>query len=110
MEDYSVIQGQTVLGCMFAFLLTAVSSYLCIRWLANPRKVDGVNSEQVPTEISTLNRLRMNVRRHSCLFLQSPSRCPQGKFFLVGEWLAPMIVWLVVALTGLAVVSLLVAQ
>lgn len=62
MEEYSVIQGQTMLLCMFAFLLTAVSSYLCIRWLANPRKVDRVDSEQAPTELRTLNRLRMNVR------------------------------------------------
>lgn len=83
MEDYSVIQGQTMLVCMFAFLLTTVSSYLCIRWLANHRKVGRVDSEQVSTELSTLSRLRMNVRRHSCLLFQRPPHWPRGKFLLV---------------------------
>jgi len=109
MEDYTIIQGQTTLQFMFAFLLVAISSYAYIAWVAGAHRSNATDQKPVFARLRMPGHMRMSVRI-------SPSVLPQraqgatDKSSFVAEWLAPLIVWLLVAGTGLAVVSFLLGE
>jgi hypothetical protein len=109
MGDYAIIQGQTTLQFMFAFLLVAISSYAYMTWVVGAHRINASDQKPVLARLRMSRSIRMSVRI-------SPSALPQraqaatDKTSFIAEWLAPLIVWLVVAGTGLAVVIFLLGE
>lgn len=105
MEDYSIIQGQTILELMFALLLMMVTSYVYVSCRAYAQRMNAAR----PDRLKSLRRLSTDENRES--FSALPRRTPSGtRKFLITEWLAPIIVWAAVIWTMLAVVSILLGE
>ena len=109
MQDYSMIQGQTMLEFMFAFLLVAISSYAYMGWVAGAHRINAADQKPVLARLRTLRHMRMSVRMSPSASLQRAQAATDKSSFLA-EWLAPLVVWLVVAGTGLAIVSFLLGE
>lgn len=105
MEDYSIIQGQTILELMFALLLTMVTSYVYVSCRAYAQRMKAAR----PDGLKALRRLNMDENQRSVSAL--PHRTPSGRRkLLITEWLAPIIVWAAVFSTMLAIVSILLGE
>ena len=100
MEDYSIIQGQTVLEVMFALLLTIVTSYVCICCRIYAQRMNAAN-------VARLKTIRPLTTQEKQEFF-SPATVPSEKDrSSLGGWLAPIIVWAAVGWVMLAVISVL---
>jgi hypothetical protein len=108
MEDYAITQGQRMLVFLFAFLLTAVSSYPWTSWMIWTQRINGSEPKPIATVFTRLGRIRAFVK---CNFPRSlfQRRWETPKSSL-GEWLAPVIAWLAVMLVSVAVVGLLLGE
>jgi len=105
MEDYSIIQGQTILELMIALLLTVVTSYVYLSCRAYAQRMDATS----PDRLKALCRLSTDENRES--FSALPHRTPaETHESLISTWLAPIIVWAAVFWTMLAVVSILLGE
>jgi len=109
MEDYSIIQGQATLEFMFAFLLVAISSYAYMAWVTGAHRLNATGQKPVFARLRTPRPSRTSVRI-SPWVLPKRAQATTDKSSFVAEWLAPLIVWLVVAATGLAVASFLIGE
>ena len=109
MEDYTIIQGQTMLVILFAFLLTAVSSYVRTSWKIRAQHINDSEPKPIATVITRLGRIRGYLRLD---FHRLPFRRQWAtpKSSLSGDWLAPVIAWLAVMLVSMAVVGLLLGE
>ena len=105
MEDYSIIQGQTILELMFALLLTMVTSYVYVSCRVYAQRMNAVR----PGRLKALHRLSIHENQES--FSGLPRRGPAHTHeSLISAWLAPIIVWAAVFWTMLAAVSILLAE
>ena len=101
MEDYSIIQGQTILELTFALLLTMVTSFVYVSCRAYAQRMKAARPDG-------LKALRMSADENQGSFSALPLRTPSGTpKFLITEWLAPIIVWAAVIWTMLAAVNIL---
>jgi len=109
MQDYAIIQEKTMLVFLFAFLLTAVSSYLRTSWKIRTQPINASEPKPLATVFTRLGRIRAFVK---CNFPRSlfQRRWDTPKSSLLGEWLAPVIAWLAVMLVSIAVVGLLLGE
>jgi type II secretory pathway component PulJ len=105
MEDYSIIQGQTILELMFALLLMMVTSYVYVSCRAYAQRMNAAR----PDRLKALRRLSTDENRQS--FSALPRRRPSETHqSFISAWLAPIIVWVAVFWTMLAVVSILLGE
>lgn len=109
MEEYTIIQGQTMLVLLFAFLLTIISSYLLTSWMIRAEHIEAAERKPVLKRLARLRQIRSDLTLD---FHRVPlwRRCAKAKSLLSGEWLAPLIAWLAVLLIGMAVVGLLLGE
>ena len=70
MEDYSIIQGQTILELMIALLLTVVTSYVYLSCRAYAQRMNATR----PDRLKALCRLSTDENRES--FSALPHRTP----------------------------------
>jgi type II secretory pathway component PulJ len=105
MEDYSIIQGQTILELMIALLLTMVTSYVYVSCRTYAQRMNAAR----PDRLKALRRLSTDENRESFSALPHgrPAETHQS---VISTWLAPIIVWVAVFLTMLAVVSILLGE
>ena len=106
MDDYTIIQGQTILMVMFAFLLTAVSSYLWTSWMVRTQHINTSEPKPIATVLMRLLQMKAFVKGDFLRFLFQ-RRWMASKSSLLDEWLAPMIPCFVVIMTCLAVAEVL---
>jgi len=109
MEEYTIIQGQTMLVLLFAFLVTIISSYLLTSWMIRMKHLDAAERKPVSRPLARLRQMRRVLKLDS-LRLPFWGRWETLKPFLSGEWLAPLIAWLAVLLIGLAIAGLLLGE
>ena len=109
MEDYTVIQGQTMLVVWFAFLVTIVSSYLWTSWVIQTKHIEAAKPKLVLRPLARLRQikrdLKLNFRR---LLFRRRWATPNSS--QLGEWLAPLVAWLAVLLISTALVGLLLGE
>jgi hypothetical protein len=108
MEDYPIIQGQTMLVFLFAFLLTAVSSYLWTSWIIRTQRANAAELQPLSTVFRRLRQMRALVKGDFPRFLHQ-RWWKTLKSSVLDEWLAPMIPCLAVVITCLAVAEVLLA-
>jgi hypothetical protein len=109
MEDYSIVPWQTMLEFMFAFVLVAISSYAYMGWVTGPHRLNPADQKLVFARLRTVRHMGMSTRVSPSV-LPPRSQGATSKSWFVGEWLAPLIAWLVVTGTGLAIVSFLLGE
>ncbi len=105
MEEYSIIQGQTILEVLFALLLTLVTSYAYISCRAYVCRMDAADEKLAAAKLKILPEMR-SAERHFC----SPS--PPGEKFKgwIRDWLAPIVVWSAVIWMMLSIVMILLGE
>jgi hypothetical protein len=104
MNDYSIIQGQTILELMFALLLTLTTIYVCISCRAYAQRMKAAPG----TRSKGLRQPSTDENQTLCPLPQrAPSEKHKSSF---SDWLAPIIVWAAVIWTMLAVVSILLGE
>jgi hypothetical protein len=105
MEDYSIIQGQTLLEMTFALLLIIVTAYVYVSCRVYAERMNTVPVARLKTirPASTHKGQESSSALPGCLWLSkhSPS---------VGDWLVPLIVWTAVIWIMLAVVSIFLGE
>ena len=108
MEEYSIIQGQTILEVLFALLLTLVTSYAYISCRAYAGRMDAADARLAAAKLKTPPEMK-SAERHSCSPLRQP--IPREKFKgWMGDWLAPMVVWSAVIWMMLSIVMILLGE
>jgi hypothetical protein len=105
MEDYSIIQGQTILELMFALLLTLTTIYVCISCRAYAQRMNAVSG----TRSKSLCQPSSDANQTLCPLLQCAPPSAKHKCSF-SDWLAPIIVWAAVIWTMMAVVSILLGE
>ena len=109
MEDYTIIQEQTMLFFLVAFFLTAVSSYLWTSWMIRTQHINTSEPKPIAPVFTRLRQMRAFVKSDFRRSLSQRSMATP-KSALLGEWLAPLIAWLAVMLVSMAVVGLLLGK
>ena len=107
MGNYTVIQAHTVLLLLLAFLLTAICSYA---WTSRRIQAQRSKAKQPRSGFPALTGLykRVSAKRISCHpFI---IRCAKSTSSLAGEWLAPLIAWIVVTMAAMAIVDFMLAE
>ena len=108
MEEYSSIQGQTILEVVFALVLTLVTSYVYISCRANASRMDAADSKLAAAKLKTALEIRP-AERHCCSPLPQP--IPREKFKdWMGDWLAPIVVWSAVVWMMASIVIILLGE
>ena len=104
MEDYPIVQGQTVLELVFALFLGIATSYAYISCKAYVRRINA-------SHVISAKTLGLSTKegQKSPLSLAQSARSQECNFS-ISDWLAPAIVWAAVILTGLAMVSILLGE
>ena len=105
MEEYSIIQGQTILEVLFALFLTLVTSYAYISCRAHVCRRDAADAKLAAAKLKTPPE-RRSAERHFC------SSSPPGEKFKawMGDWLAPIVVWSAVSWMMLSIVMILLGE
>lgn len=105
MQEYSMVQGQTVMELLVALLSFFVGSYVFWSWRAR------IHSMALPPQTAPLDA---NLRSSSYTRLnaspassQSLSKAQRSS---IGDWLAPILVWLLVGWIVLAVAAILLGE
>ena len=108
MKDYTVIQGQTMLVFLVAFLVIIVSSYLWTSWLIRAEQIEAAERKPVLKPLARLRQIKRDLKLsfHRLSFRRRLAR----SCCLSGEWLAPLIAWLAVMLISMAIVGLLLGE
>ena len=104
MEDYTIIQGQTMLEVLCALLLTLVTSYVYLSCKTHAGRANAANAKPEVVRRRVLRDPRLPA-------VQSPSS-PASVLWKkhkssIADWVAPVIVWGAVSWTMLAVVIIL---
>jgi Tfp pilus assembly protein PilV len=109
MEDYTNLQGQTLLEVLFALLLTLVTVYVFVLCRAHARSTKAAPDQPVVANPKMFRQMSLRERANSCL--PAPGRAMWEKHrSSIADWLAPLIVWSVVIWTLLAVVGILLGE
>lgn len=106
MEDYTIIQGQTVLEVLFALLLTLVTSCVYLSCKAYARRMSAAHAKPVVGCRSMLCPMSLSEHHNS----SSPRVLWEKHKSSIADWLAPLVVWSAVIWTLLAVVSILLGE
>ena len=103
MEDYSIIQGQTLLEITFALLLTIVTAYVYVSCRVYAERTNTLPVARLKTirPASTQKGQKSSSALVSALSKHSSS---------VGDWLVPLVVWTAVIWIMLAVVSIFLGE
>ncbi len=104
MEDYPIVQGQTLLELVFALFLATGTSYAYISCRSYVRRINA--SRVIGTK--TL-RLSTEERQKSSSSLSQSARSQECNSS-ISDWLAPVIVWGAVILTALAMTGILLGE
>jgi hypothetical protein len=109
MDDYTNLQGQTVLEVLFALLLTlvTVSAYLACR--SHARRTEAAPAKPGVASPGILRNMILAERANAASTSRGRALWQKHKSS-IGDWLAPLIVWSVVIWTLLAVVSILLGE
>jgi hypothetical protein len=108
MEEYSIIQGQTILEVLFALLLILVTSYAYISCRAYACRMDAANAKRAAAKLKTPPEIRKTERHFGSPL---PQPIPREKFkSWRGDWLAPIVVWSAVVWMMLSIVIILLGQ
>jgi hypothetical protein len=108
MEEYSIIQGQTILEVLFALLLSLVTSYGYMSCRAYACRIDAADAKLAAAKLKTPRKIR-EAERHFCS--PSPQPMPQEEFKgWMGDWLAPIVVWSAVIWMMLSIVIILLGK
>ena len=118
MQEYSIVQGQTVMELLFALLSVLIASYVFSSWRARAHRMDEPESEAAAEGrnmvLLVTAPLIANPRSPSPT---RPSTSPTSDRRLwathrasIGGWLAPILVWSVVGWSALAVVIILLGE
>jgi hypothetical protein len=108
MEEYSIIQGQTILEVLFALLLILFTSYAYISCRAYACRMDAADAKLAAAKLKTPPEIRP-ADRHFCSPLPQP--IPQEKFKgWIGDWLTPIVVWSAVVWMMLSIVIILLGE
>ena len=108
MEDYPIIQGQTILEVLSALLLTLVTSCAYISCRANARRMDAADAKLAAAKLQTSPEMR-SPENHSC----SPSAQPiprENYKAWMRDWLAPIVVWSAVIWMMLSIAIVLLGE
>jgi hypothetical protein len=109
MEDYSIIQGQTILEVLFVLLSVFIASYVYFSCRA---RAHGTNVADVKPAVAHMKMLcqvipqgKQNSSALSLLrALWKKYKSP------IGDWLAPILVWCAVVGTTLAIAGFLLSE
>ena len=108
MEDYTSLQGQTLLEVLFALLLTLVTAHVFLSCLGHTRR-KSAHDQPVAASPRTFRRMSLAERENSCS--PAPGRALWEKHkSSIADWLAPLIVWSVISWTLLAVAGMLLGE
>lgn len=105
MEEYSIIQGQTLLEMTFALVLIVVTAFVYVSCRIYARRRN-------PGHVARITALREAITQNHRESFSAPvgySRLYRKNSF-VRDWLASIIVWAAVILTMLAVLSILLGE
>lgn len=108
MEDHTIIQAQTLLVLLFAFLLTIVSSYLLTSWMRRGERLEAAEPKPVFRPLARLRQITMYLKLNFHRAFQQQWATPKSSF--LRDWLAPVIAWLAVLLMSIALVGLLLGE
>jgi hypothetical protein len=109
MEDYSIIQGQTILEILFALLSVLIASYVYRSWRARAYGASVAGAKPAVASKKMLCQVILQGKQNSSASsglgaLWKKYESP------VGDWLAPILVWCVVLSITLAVVGFLLGE
>ena len=108
MEEYSIIQGHTILEVLFALLLTLVTSYAYISCKAHACRMNAADTKLAAAKLKTAPEIRP-AERH--LYYPSLQLVPPKKFKAwMGDWLVPIVVWSAVIWMMLSIVITLLGE
>ena len=108
MEEYSIIQGQTILEVLFALLLTLVTSYAYISCRAYARRMDTADAKLAAAKMKIPPDIK-SAEKH--LRSPSPQPIPREKFKgWMGDWLAPIVGWSAVIWMMLSIVMIMLEE
>jgi hypothetical protein len=108
MEEYSIIQGQTILEVLSALLATLVTSYAYISCRTYARRMDAADAKLAAANLKTLPDITKTERHFFSLL---PQPIPREKFIRwMGDWLAPIVVWSAVVWMMLSIVIILLGE
>ena len=109
MEDYSFFPGQTILEVLFVLLSLLIASYVYVSWRAAAHGTDVAHAKSPVhtrkmfwplTPPTTPNFWASSLPRALWKKYKAP----------VGDWLAPILAWLVVVWIALAIVGFLLGE
>jgi len=111
MEDYTIIQGQTMLEVLCALLLTLVTSYVYLSCKTHAGRANAANAKPEVGSRSVLRRTRLPAAQSpsspaSVLWKKQTVLKTLNKSS-IADWVAPVVVWGAVSWTMLAVVIIL---
>ena len=90
MEDYTIIQGQTMLEVLCALLLTLVTSYVYLSCKTHAGRTHAANAKSGVASRSVFRRMRLPA-------VQSPSSTGSVLWkkhkSSIADWVAPVVVW-----------------
>ncbi len=103
MEDYSIIQGQSVLEVMFVLLLTLVTSYVYISCKLHAQHTDAAHTARLKT-------LRRCSPEDNPQPFSAEPELPKKLGPSVLDWIPPLVVWSAVGWVALAVACILLGE
>jgi hypothetical protein len=106
MEDYTNLQGQTVLEVLSALLLTLVTAYVYLACRSHAHLTQAAPAKPGAASPRILRNVSLAGREHFAPRSRGRALWQKHKSS-IGDWLAPLIVWSVVIWTLLAVVCIL---
>lgn len=104
MEDSSIILGQTMLEVLSVLLLTLVTVYVYLSCRTYARGAQTPQGKPGVSRQSMLPRMNLPAGEHSGRALWEKHKAS------IADWLAPLLVWVVVLWTLLAVVGILLGE
>ena len=118
MQEYSIVQGQSVMELLFALLSVLIASYVFSSWRARAQPMDEPESKPAAEGgnmlLPTTAPLNANPRSPSPT---RPNTSPTSdrRWWAthrasIGDWLAPILVWSVVGWSALAVIIILLGE
>ena len=109
MEDYSIMQGQTLLEVTFALLSVLIVSYVYISWRSNAHTKTAAESKPAVGCPSMRGQLSADARPSSSL-PSPPLLWWEKDKPSIGDWVAPILAWAAVIWITLALISALLGE
>ena len=108
MEDYLVLREHTVLAFLLILLSIATCSYLGTFWKIQAQHVIAERTRSMFREFANLRESGIPAKGISCCSLLRRRRI--RNFSFATEWIAPLIAWVAVTTTTLAIIGLMFAE